>query len=68
MDIKKRLEKVYARLHHIGEENILRKKPQELQDEYKGLVIKKQEEKKLKEEKEKSKYQGSGLFSTEVRF
>lgn len=47
----------------------MRKKPEEQMEEYKEIAQKKQEIKKLKEEKEKTtKYQGGGLFATEVRF
>lgn len=66
--MRKKLEKAYVRLHHIGEGSILRKKPQELKNDYKELVLQKNEEMKLKEEKQKTKYQGGGLFATEVRF
>lgn len=68
MDLQRRLERVYSRLNFIGESNIMRKKPEEQKDEYKEMIHKKHEIKKLKEEKEKPKYQGGGLFATEVRF
>jgi len=69
LDLRKRLEKAYSRLNNIGENSVIRKKPEELKNEYKELVIVKQEQIKLKEEKEKTKkHQGGGLFATEVRF
>ena len=55
------------RLNFIGVSNKTRKKPEEQKEEYKEMVQKNKEVKKLEEEKEKTKYHGGGLFATEVR-
>lgn len=64
MELRKKMDEIYAKLNNLGESSVLRKSSDTRKEEYK--IMKKEEEIKRLEELEKKDQTKSGLFATQI--